>query len=155
MMPVDSSMNGTICRCEDSPLVYKDMCYLHTYDTIAHQARGMIEVVLIIWSIAYLGIAAKEATFNPREIYIQSMSLCPSRILFLLACILMQFTVQLRLTCMAPQENSLAIIIMYLIPFYFLFFCRGFKTTGPFVTMIYRMLAQDLLRSNDTNLQSK
>ena len=146
MMPVDASMNGTICRCEDSPLVYKDMCYLHTYDTLVHQARGMIEVVLIIWSIVYLGIAAKEATFNPREIYIQSMSLCPSRILFLLACILMQFTVPLRLTCMAAQENSLAIIIMYLIPFYFLFFCRGFKTTGPFVTMIYRMMAADVLR---------
>ena len=114
IMLVDATMNGAICRCEDSPLVYKDMCYLHTYDTLVHQARGMIEVALIIWSIAYIGIAAKEATFNPREIYIQSMSLCPSRILFLLACILMQFTVPLRLTCMAPQENSLAIIIMYL-----------------------------------------
>lgn len=30
---------------------------------------------------------------------------------------------------------------------YFLFFCRGFKLVGPMVIMIYRMLAQDLLRS--------
>ncbi|CAL4146029.1 unnamed protein product, partial [Meganyctiphanes norvegica] len=28
----------------------------------------------------------------------------------------------------------------------FLFFCRGFKIVGPFVTMIYTMLAGDLLR---------
>ena len=29
---------------------------------------------------------------------------------------------------------------------YFLFFCRGFKLVGPMVIMIYRMLAQDLMR---------
>ena len=146
MMSFNASSNGTICRCEDSPLMYQDMCYLHTYDTIADIARGCIEIVLVFWSLIYLGIATKETTFNERRIYIQSMKLCPSRVLFLLACILMQFTVPLRLTCRATEENSLAILIMYLIPMYCLFFCRGFKTTGPFVTMIYRMIANDLLR---------
>jgi hypothetical protein len=146
MMSFNASSNGTICRCEDSPLVYKDMCYLHTYDTIPHKARGCIEIVLVLWSLVYLGIAAKETTFNDRKTYIQSMKLCPSRVLFLLACILMQFTVPLRLACRAVEENSFAILIMYMIPMYLLFFCRGFKTTGPFVTMIYRMLAADLLR---------
>merc|ERR1712029_589623 len=29
---------------------------------------------------------------------------------------------------------------------YALYFCRGFKTTGPFVTMIYRMTANDLFK---------
>ena len=27
-----------------------------------------------------------------------------------------------------------------------LLFCRGFKLTGPFVSMIYRMIANDLIR---------
>lgn len=134
----NSSSNGTLCRCSDSPLVYKDMCYLHTYDSLAHQIRGVFEVILVVWSIIYLGIAAKETTFNERDVYMQSMALCPSRIMFLLACFLMLFTVPLRLTCQAPAENSLAILIMYMIPMYCLFFCRGFKITGPFVTMIYR-----------------
>ena len=136
MMAFNASSNGTTCRCKDSPLVYTDMCYLHTYDTIIDMIRGCIEILLVIWSLIYLGIAAKETTYNERKIYMQSMKLCPSRVLFLLACILMQFTVPLRLTCQATQENSLAILIMYLIPFYSLFFCRGFKTTGPFVTKV-------------------
>ena len=29
---------------------------------------------------------------------------------------------------------------------YFLFFCRGFKLVGPMVIMVYRMLAQDIVR---------
>ena len=146
MMSFNTTGNGTICRCEDSPLIYQDMCYLHTYETIADIARGCFEIVLVIWSLIYLGIAAKETTFNKRSIYIESMKLCPSRVLFLLACILMQFTVPLRLTCRAIEENTIAVLIMCLIPMYCLFFCRGFKSTGPFVTMIYRMVAADLLR---------
>ena len=134
----NSTSNGTLCRCSDSPLVYKDMCYLHTYDSLAHQIRGVFEVILVVWSIIYLGIAAKETTFNEKDVYMQSMALCPSRIMFLLACFFMLFTVPLRLTCQAPAENSVAILIMYMIPMYCLFFCRGFKITGPFVTMIYR-----------------
>ena len=31
---------------------------------------------------------------------------------------------------------------------YFLFFCRGFKLVGPMVIMVYRMLAQDIVRYN-------
>ena len=138
LLSEEENLNGTLCRCKDSPLVYQDMCYLHTYDTLVHQIRGCFEIILVLWSIVYIGIAAKETTFNTRKIYLQSMALCPSRVLFLLACFLMLFTVPLRLTCQATTENSLAILIMSIIPMYCLFFCRGFKITGPFVTMIYR-----------------
>ena len=44
----NSTSNGTLCRCSDSPLVYKDMCYLHTYDSLAHQIRGVFEVILVV-----------------------------------------------------------------------------------------------------------
>ena len=54
--------------------------------------------------------------------------------------------VGLRLTCQSEYENVVATLVMFLIPTYFLFFCRGIKLTGPFVTMIYRMIANDLLR---------
>ena len=106
------------------------MCYLHTYDSLVHQIRGVFEVILVVWSIIYLGIAAKETTFNEKDVYMQSMALCPSRIMFLLACFLMLFTVPLRLTCQAPAENSLAILIMYMIPMYCLFFCLEFPLTS-------------------------
>lgn len=40
----------------------------------------------------------------------------------------------------------LAVVVMLTTAPYFLFFCRGFKTVGPFVVMIYRMITGDLLR---------
>jgi transient receptor potential cation channel subfamily V protein 5 len=51
------------------------------------------------------------------------------------------------LTTMLQAEDGLALVIMLWNGPYFLFFCRGFKLVGPMVIMIYRMLAQDLLRS--------
>ena len=66
----NSTSNGTLCRCSDSPLVYKDMCYLHTYDSLVHRIRGVFEVILVVWSIIYLGIAAKETTFNEKDVYL-------------------------------------------------------------------------------------
>ena len=43
-------------------------------------------------------------------------------------------------------EDNFAVLVMILTSWYALFFCRGFKLTGPFVIMIYRMMAADLLR---------
>lgn len=40
----------------------------------------------------------------------------------------------------------MSVVIMLTTSPYFLFFCRGFKTVGPFVVMIYRMVMGDLLR---------
>ena len=141
-----STPKESICRCEDSPLVYQDMCFLHSYDTLEQKARGIVEGIIVIWSFIYLAIAAKETTFNTRGVYLQSMALCPSRVGFLLACLLVLLAVPLRLACQPTYEDPLASLIMLLVPLYSLFFCRGFKTTGPFVTMIYRMMAADLLR---------
>ena len=52
-----------------------------------------------------------------------------------------------RLFCFCGAEDSLAIVIMTWTGPYFLFFCRGFKLVGPMVIMVYRMLAQDIVRS--------
>ena len=38
---------------------------------------------------------------------------------------------------------------------YFLFFCRGFKLVGPMVIMVYRMLAQDIVRSGKMQQRHK
>ena len=125
---------------------YSDMCYLSTYNGLSQIARGIAEVIVVIWSLIYLGIAVKEATFLPMKIFLQCMVLCPSRVLFLVACLLIQIMVLLRLSCQPEYEDEVATLAMFLIPLYFLFFCRGIKLTGPFVTMIYRMIATDLLR---------
>ena len=74
-----------------------------------------------------------------------SLELC-SRVLFLLACLLVLVAVPARLLCFSGLEDTLAIVIMTCTGPYFLFFCRGFKLVGPMVIMVYRMLAQDIVR---------
>lgn len=51
-----------------------------------------------------------------------------------------------RFSCKDEAEDIMAVVIMLTTAPYFLFFCRGFKTVGPFVVMIYRMVMGDLLR---------
>lgn len=70
----------------------------------------------------------------------------PSRVMFLFSCTLMLTVPVLRLACVDEIEDVVAVVIMLTTAPYFLFFCRGFKTVGPFVVMIYRMVMGDLLR---------
>ena len=137
----NSNIIGTKNKSE-----HPDVCYLATYDEISQIVRVMAEIVIVIWSTIYLGIAAREATFLPTKLFFQCMALCPSRVAFLFACALIQVMVILRLSCQSQFEDQVANLVIFLIPLHFLFFCRGIKATGPFVTMIYRMIANDLLR---------
>lgn len=133
------------CGVNETAL-YRDPCYLSGFDTPGKQARILGEIILVVWSIIYIAIAVREWSFLGTKIFMQNMALCPSRVLFLLGCILLLLAVPFRLACNPESEDKLAILVMLFIGFYFLFFCRGFKTTGPFVIMIYRMMAADLLR---------
>ena len=84
--------------------------------------------------------------------------------IFLVGCFTVILMVPARLLCLTDVEDVLAIISMFCHGFYFLFFCRGIKLVrkiitrtdrfltfsycqvGPMVTMIYRMMMQDLFR---------
>ena len=70
----------------------------------------------------------------------------PSRVMFLFSCCILLSFPFLRLACADEVEDMLAVVVMLTTAPYFLFFCRGFKTVGPFVVMIYRMIMGDLLR---------
>lgn len=70
----------------------------------------------------------------------------PSRVMFLFSCCILLSFPFLRLACADQVEDMLAVVVMLTTAPYFLFFCRGFKTVGPFVVMIYRMIMGDLLR---------
>ena len=94
----------------------------------------------------------RTCSFVPREFSFSSpasswLSASPSGphlCLFLLSDTL---NIRGRLFCLCSTEDSLAIVIMTCTGPYFLFFCRGFKLVGPMVIMVYRMLAQDIVRS--------
>jgi len=141
----DDDDEGLECE-EGFEVQERDLCFLNTYDTMDKKIRGACEVTLIIWSFIYIGIAVHERTFLGHKLFWENLKLCPSRCGFLMGCFCILFAIPFRLTCQPDIEENLAITAMTFISFYFLFFCRGFKTTGPFVTMIYRMTANDLLR---------
>ena len=104
------------------------------------------EVIIVIMGLFYILKAIREFLFLGRKIFLQNMILCPSRVCFLFSCVLLQFCIPVRLFCLHHTEDALAQTIMLCNGLYFLFFCRGFKLVGPMVIMIYRMLAQDLMR---------
>ena len=141
-------LNGTRCRLKDGPrtIAPDDQCFRNSYETSMEQIRVLCEIALVIWSVMYIIKAVHEATFLTRKVYLQNMALCPSRVVFLLGCIIMLLIVPFRLACNPLVEDRLAVMVMLCTGPYFLFFCRGFKLTGPFVSMIYRMMAADLLR---------
>ncbi len=100
----------------------------------------------MVWSCFYLFWAAKETTHLGFRLFFRTLFLCPSRVMFLIACALSILAVPFRLSCSSGAEDNLALLVMLMTGPYFLFFCRGFKLTGPFVVMIYRMMAADLIR---------
>ena len=147
-LALDNSNLAPSCynASEGKQVIYEDICHLHTYDTPRTIIRLICEIFVVIGSVVYIAIAVNEITYVPTNIYFQSLALCPSRCVFLTGCLSTVLMIPCRLACWPKAENNFAIYAATCIPLYFLFFCRGFKSTGPFVTMIYRMLAADLLR---------
>ena len=73
----------------------------------------------------------REVTFLGPRLFWRTLSLCPSRIMFLVACFLCQLAVPFRLACEPQAEDRLALVIMLMTGPYFLFFCRSEFCTRP------------------------
>ncbi|XP_045761391.1 transient receptor potential cation channel subfamily V member 5 [Maniola jurtina] len=121
-------------------------CRLMNFDSWQAKVRISAELMLWVGALAYIGAALREARFLGLKMFFENLSTVPSRVMFLFSCLLMVALPTLRLWCADEEEDHLAVIIMLTTAPYFLFFCRGFKTVGPFVVMIYRMVMGDLLR---------
>ncbi|XP_025837236.1 transient receptor potential cation channel subfamily V member 5 [Agrilus planipennis] len=121
-------------------------CRLMNTDTLESQIRLIAEAVMLFSAFLYLVAAIREARFLGGRMFFENLMTAPSRVMFLFSCILMQIILPLRLSCQDEAEDVVAVVIMLTTAPYFLFFCRGFKTVGPFVVMIYRMVMGDLLR---------
>ena len=105
-------------------------------------------------ALVYLLKASQECFNLGRVLFLETMSACPSRVIFLLGCILVLLTVPLRFNnfrlhnliniilaiiiiilaiiniilarffCIRSLEDRLAVLIVLCTTFYFLFFCR-------------------------------
>ena len=138
--------NGTNATCELVSQTKFTNCYLHSMETTEEYIRLGCEVSIVFLAILYILKALRELSFLGRKVFMENMKLCPSRVCFLFSCLLLQFCIPARIFCLYIIEDSIIQLCMLSNGLYFLFFCRGFKLVGPMVIMIYRMLAQDLMR---------
>ncbi|XP_026810195.1 transient receptor potential cation channel subfamily V member 5 [Rhopalosiphum maidis] len=122
------------------------VCRLMAVHSTDDLIRMGSEVAMFVGAFLYLLAAVREAGFLGTQMFIENLAIAPARVMFLFSCLLMMTIPPLRLTCYDKAEDIIAVIIMLTTCPYFLFFCRGFKTVGPFVVMIYRMVMGDLLR---------
>ncbi|XP_037076817.1 transient receptor potential cation channel subfamily V member 5-like [Pollicipes pollicipes] len=121
-------------------------CTLWMYSGPWDAVRWTLEALVLVGTIAYVLNALNEARFLGLSMFIENLTTVPSRVIFLLSCLLKLAMVVLRLACLQAAEDVLAVLVMLGTAPYFLFFCRGYKSVGPFVTMIYKMIVGDLLR---------
>ena len=150
LLSFNSSMDGDMVgNCTEEEMEVDtsfEGCHLLTADSIIDKIRLGCEASLVLMALLYILQAVRQFTFLGRKIFMENMALCPSRVCFLFSCILLQLCVPVRFACLYNLEDPMAQLIMLCNGLYFLFFCRGFKLVGPMVIMIYRMLAQDLMR---------
>ena len=138
--------NATNTTCQLVSQTEFTNCYLHSMETTEEYIRFGCEVSIIFLGVLYILKAIRELSFLGRKVFMENMQLCPSRVCFLLSCVLLQFCIPARIFCLYIIEDAIMQLVMLSNGLYFLFFCRGFKLVGPMVIMIYRMLAQDLMR---------
>ena len=111
--------------CEEGQIAMPlDQCYRNQYDDISKQGRLIAEVVLVFFSLAYIVRACIEASFLGRKLFKENLSLCPSRVLFLIGCMLIMIAVPCRVFCQPTMEDNLAVLIMLFQSMYSLYFCR-------------------------------
>ncbi|XP_058834961.1 transient receptor potential cation channel subfamily V member 5 [Topomyia yanbarensis] len=127
-------------------IFFNSKCPTMAYDGIKGKLRLVSEIIILIGSFLYLVAAFRESRFLGRKMFIENLMTAPSRVMFLFSCCIMMIVPFLKVLCFTEQEDHVAVAIMLTTAPYFLFFCRGFKTVGPFVVMIYRMVIGDLLR---------
>ena len=45
-------------------------------------------MILVLWSLFYLVVAVRECSFLGVRLFMRTLALCPSRVMFLIACFL-------------------------------------------------------------------
>ncbi|TGZ53145.1 Uncharacterized protein DBV15_01554 [Temnothorax longispinosus] len=121
-------------------------CRLMQLTETSAKIRLTGEIFMYISAMLYILAALREARFLGLNMFIENLMTAPSRVMFLFSCCILLLFPFLRFACADEVEDMLAVVAMLTTAPYFLFFCRGFKTVGPFVVMIYRMIMGDLLR---------
>lgn len=122
-----------------------DYCYLNRVDTPLNQIRTFFELLMVLGASYYLFAAHQEYRRLGRHLFLETWSAVPGRVMFITSCLLIVVSIPFRITCQPRTEDRIMVVVMFLTPMHFLYFCRGFQSIGPFVVMIYKMVISDLL----------
>ena len=82
--------NVTNSTCEMVTKTSLTNCYLHSFETPLQQLRLACEILIVIFALLFLLKAIREFSFLGPKIFLENMQLCPSRVIFLFSCILLQ-----------------------------------------------------------------
>ncbi|CAF1077152.1 unnamed protein product [Adineta steineri] len=109
-------------------------------------ALNFLDGLSALGALMYLIVTIREFSYQNFKldhfIYVND----PTRVLFLFSCLLTLAMIPARFTCSIALDDILCVYSILSRAPYFFFFCRGFRSTGPFVVMVYTMIRGDLLR---------
>nr|XP_026696440.1 transient receptor potential cation channel subfamily V member 5 isoform X1 [Ciona intestinalis] len=109
-------------------------------------ARYVFESLVIFISLFVLYFAVKEVYLEHISGYLTNIATIPSRLIYTIGCLLILLCIPMRFTELYAVEDWLLVFAVPGIWSYLLFFLRNSSLTGPFITMIYKMLATDMAR---------
>ncbi|XP_070176745.1 transient receptor potential cation channel subfamily V member 5-like isoform X3 [Littorina saxatilis] len=123
-----------------------DPCYLLRPYRHEDIGRLVLEACVLLGAIIYILLAMKEIHHQGFHVFFTTLKGAPAKALMLLSTMFVVAMLPGRAFCAHEYEDIMGVLAILSTAPYFLFFCRGFKIVGPFVTMIYSMIKGDLLR---------
>ncbi|XP_062582287.1 transient receptor potential cation channel subfamily V member 5-like isoform X4 [Saccostrea cucullata] len=141
-----ASTDNTTVTQTSAVTTESDGCYLIKACRTEDKVRFALEILVLIGAIWYIFIAMKEIFHQGFRVFFTTLKGAPAKAMFLLSDVLVVLMLPGRALCQHEYEDIIAVFAILFTAPYFLFFCRGFKIVGPFVVMIYKMIAGDLLR---------
>uniref|UniRef100_A0A0N4Z4N4 ANK_REP_REGION domain-containing protein n=1 Tax=Parastrongyloides trichosuri TaxID=131310 RepID=A0A0N4Z4N4_PARTI len=113
--------------------------------------RLISEPIVLICVLVQIGLEIKDFRHMGKRRWWQIIKAFPAKLAYKCSWILILLMVPFRCLCglhvsMLVVDNVLAVISILFTTIHFLFYCRSVKFIGPFVLMIYTIIAQDMVR---------
>ena len=108
------------------------------------KVRLLTEIVLVFGSIAYLLGALREYMFLGKKTFKETLAMCPGRVCFLIACVLVLFMIPARVACFAGMDVDIRFKFNELFVSIFLFE-SALKQSVRFNQRKSKFLSQQLL----------
>ncbi|XP_078596506.1 transient receptor potential cation channel subfamily V member 5-like isoform X1 [Branchiostoma floridae x Branchiostoma japonicum] len=114
--------------------------------TASDIARYITEILIVINAVVFLLLEVNEIRMVGFMGLLKNILNVPDKVLFMIGCVCIVLCIPMRFAKLVEAEDWLLGIAIIGSWFYIFFYCRGWTLTGPFVTMIYKMIAGDMAR---------